>query len=278
MLTALRASVASQARPGARNEDFALAADDVAVLLDGAGLPAALDTGCVHGVPWFVRTLGTALHRRAVDRRTGLRECLAAAIRQTARTHAATCDLGSPFTPSATVTVARAAADRLEWVVLADSTLALRLATGVRTVADHRVSEVTTAQHRAMAGELASLSPGERAIASARAQRPTMNTATGYWAAAADPEAAREALVGAVPLGEVRAAALLSDGAARAADDFGVLSWTGLLTGLERHGPRHLIARTRELELTDPECRRWPRAKCHDDATAVLLVPRSTAG
>ncbi|MFF2952504.1 protein phosphatase 2C domain-containing protein [Kitasatospora sp. NPDC057965] len=279
MLTALDARVATQARPGARNEDFVLAAADVVVVLDGAGLPAALDSGCAHGVPWFVRTLGTALHRRAADRRTDLAACLAGAIRQTARAHAAGCDLDSPLTPSATVAAVRTNADLLEWLVLADSTLVLRLAPGgLRTVSDHRVSHVTTVQRTAMAAQVDRLAPAERAAALARAQRRVMNTARGYWAAAADPAAAGEALTGSVPLAEVRAAALLTDGAARAVDDFGVRGWPELLEDLETHGPRHLIARTRELELSDPDCRRWPRAKCHDDATAVLLLPRPAAG
>ncbi|MFE7561596.1 protein phosphatase 2C domain-containing protein [Kitasatospora sp. NPDC057500] len=289
MLTALRASVASQARPGARNEDFVLAAADVVVLLDGAGLPAVLDSGCVHGVPWFVRTLGTALHRLAADRHTGLRECLAAAIRLTARAHADSCDLGSTLTPSATVAVARAGAERLEWLVLADCTLVLRLDAGdvrtgnaptgsIRTVSDHRVSHVTTAQRAALAAEVDRLGPAERAAAFARAQRRVMNTAGGYWVAAADPAAAEEAYTGSVPLDRLRAAALLTDGAARPVDDFGVHSWPELLDRLEAHGPRHLIARTRELERSDPDCRRWPRSKCHDDATAVLLLPRTAPG
>ncbi|MFB6891991.1 hypothetical protein ACFCX4_22085 [Kitasatospora sp. NPDC056327] len=308
MTTRLLASVATEARPGGRNEDFVLTGSDVTVLLDGAGLPDSLDTGCAHGVPWFVRTLGSALHHRATDRRTALRECLTEAIRDTARAHGPGCDLSSPFTPSATVVVARtdggrpsgerpdgegsdgegsgdersdgerlngerSGDERFEWLVLADSTLALRLPGGVRTVSDHRVSDVTTPQRAALAAEVAHLAPAARAAVFARAQRRTMNTAQGYWVAAADPGAAGHALVGSVPLTEVRAAALLSDGAARSVDDFGVRSWPDLLRELEAHGPHHLIARTRELERSDPDCLRWPRGKCHDDATAVLLLP-----
>ncbi|MFE6865601.1 protein phosphatase 2C domain-containing protein [Kitasatospora sp. NPDC057692] len=278
MLTALHASVASWARPGARNEDFALAAADVVVVLDGAGLPAGLETGCAHGVPWFVGTLGAALHRRAADRRTGLADCLAGAIRQTARAHAADCDLANPLTPSAAVAVARTRADRWEWLVLADCTVALRLdEEGVRTVSDHRVSDVTTAQRAALAAEVDRLGPAERAAVLARAQRRVMNTPRGYWAAAADPAAAAQALTGSVPLARLRAAALLTDGAARPVDDFAVCDWPDLLAELEDHGPRRIIARTRELERSDPDGLRWPRTKCHDDATAVLLLPRRSA-
>ena len=48
--------------PGWPNEDFTAVAPGAAVLLDGATtVPRTADTGCVHGVAWYARTLGTAL-------------------------------------------------------------------------------------------------------------------------------------------------------------------------------------------------------------------------
>jgi len=41
------------------NEDFPGALPDCAVLLDGAGGPAEMPTGCVHGTGWYVRQLGS---------------------------------------------------------------------------------------------------------------------------------------------------------------------------------------------------------------------------
>ncbi|MFF1908332.1 hypothetical protein [Kitasatospora sp. NPDC058218] len=264
-------SLATAARPGGVNEDFALAGPDAVVVLDGAGLPDVLDTGCVHGVPWFVRTLGALLHSRAADPRASLTECLADSILGTSQAHSTMCDLGNPFTPSATVAVARVHGEFLEWLVLADTTVAVRLPTTVEIIADHRVSQITGAQHAALAADLRSLRPSGRTIALARAQREVMNTVDGYWVAAADPKAAEESLTGAARLSDVRSAAILTDGAARAVDDFGTLTWPDLLEDLEEYGPRRIINRTRELERSDPTCLRWPRSKCHDDATAVLL-------
>jgi hypothetical protein len=43
------------------NEDFPAALPDCAVLLDGAGGPAEMPTGCVHGTDWYVRQLGVRL-------------------------------------------------------------------------------------------------------------------------------------------------------------------------------------------------------------------------
>ena len=43
------------------NEDFAGAFPDCAVLLDGAGGPSEMPSGCIHGTNWYVRQLGARL-------------------------------------------------------------------------------------------------------------------------------------------------------------------------------------------------------------------------
>jgi hypothetical protein len=60
--------VSFASEPGAQgqpHEDFVAAAPHMIVLLGGAGTPDGLDTGCVHGVPWFTRQLGASLMRTA---------------------------------------------------------------------------------------------------------------------------------------------------------------------------------------------------------------------
>ncbi|WP_455361759.1 hypothetical protein [Streptomyces sp. SYSU K21746] len=103
------------------------------------------------------------------------------------------------------------------------------------------------------------------------ALRSVMNTADGYWVAATDPKAAEESVEGSVPLAEVRAAALLTDGASRPVDDFYSMTWHVAMAHLEAEGPQGLINRTRAMESTDADAKRWPRSKRHDDATAALL-------
>ncbi|MFD0852954.1 hypothetical protein ACFQ07_12015, partial [Actinomadura adrarensis] len=64
-------------------------------------------------------------------------------------------------------------------------------------------------------------------------------------------------------------AALLSDGAARLVERFGLMAWNELLDVLETEGPCELIRRTRtaERELEPPTA----RGKRFDDATALLV-------
>lgn len=49
-------ALATDAAPGRPNEDFVIATPDIAIVVDGAGIPFG---GCHHGVSWYARQLGT---------------------------------------------------------------------------------------------------------------------------------------------------------------------------------------------------------------------------
>src|ERR671910_135219 len=70
----------------------------------------------------------------------------------------------------------------------------------------------------------------------------------------------------------LRRAAVLSDGATRLVDRFGLLDWAGFLDVLAEQGPDAIIAQVRAAEHSDSDGRRWPRGKRHDDASAAYLV------
>jgi len=72
-------------------------------------------------------------------------------------------------------------------------------------------------------------------------------------------------------------AAVLSKGATRLADRFGLMDWPGFLDLLDKGGPEALIDRLRDAERSDPDGRRWPRGEVHDDATAVVCHFRDPA-
>ena len=86
------------------NEDFVIASSSVAVVLDGLSAPPALGTGCQHGTPWFVTNLGTQVVSAATSARDeSLQDLVASAIRRVANSHAHTCDLEHPGTPSSSL-------------------------------------------------------------------------------------------------------------------------------------------------------------------------------
>jgi hypothetical protein len=260
------------ARPAADNEDFAAVAPSAAVLLDGAGIPVGAESGCVHGVAWFARVLGTGLLARACDPAGGsLSACLAAAIGDVRSLHGGTCDLDHPGTPTATVVVIRIQEGQLEHLVLTDSSLVLTHAGGATEVVTDRRLDSALADTRAALARVPFAHP-----ARAAAFRDHMlvvqglrNSPGGFWVAAADPAVAEHALTGSNPLSGLESALLVSDGASRLADMFGLVSWAELTAIVRLDGPTELIRQVRTAEAADHDGRRWRRSKATDDATVV---------
>jgi hypothetical protein len=255
--------------PQAPNEDaFFVSADgDTVAIFDGA--TARTGTGCIHGVAWYTHSLADALAGHA---RLTPDKALAAAITDTAARHRHTCDLAHPATPSAAVAIVQARRKSLHYLLLGDVTLVLDLGHGIRVLTDNRVHATARAERQA-ADELASGSPekAQALVHMKHAELTARNVAGGYWLAAADPAIVAHAITGDVPRQHVQQAALLSDGAARVVDPFGLSDWQGLLTVLSSAGPSELIRQVRAAETADPAGIRWPRNKIHDDATAILI-------
>ncbi|CAL9424266.1 hypothetical protein SUDANB6_01916 [Streptomyces sp. enrichment culture] len=256
---------------GSENEDFAAAASGAAVLLDGAGVAGA-ETGCVHGVAWFSGTLGALLLRTLTARPAwSLAECLADSLRVVRSLHEDVCDLEYRASPTSTVVAVRARDGVLEHLVLGDSSLLLAERDGRSSVVTDRRLDEVGARLRGAVDELPTGSP-EHAAALAEyrdALTSLRNRPDGFWIAGPDPLAAEHALTGTVPLDSLASVTLLSDGATRLVDRFGLASWDEALAVLDSAGPDELIRRTREAEDSDPDGRRWPRGKAHDDATVL---------
>jgi hypothetical protein len=222
------------------NEDFAAVTPGAAVLLDGATtFPPGADIGCVHGVAWFARSLGTALLAAiSAEPPVPLAHGLAAAITEVRTQHEHTCDLTSPATPASTVTAIRAAPGRIDLLALSDSSIAAEFTDG----------------------------------------RPPLVISDTHRAARADPAAASAAHTQTLPRDGLRGVALLSDGATRITDEYHLLGWPGVLAVIREQGPAELIRQVRAAEDADPDCARWPRFKPRDDATVIYWeLPRSGA-
>lgn len=257
--------------PSRPNEDYAGVLGDCAVLLDGSGAPGDMPTGCIHGVPWYVRQLGAqclaAMTELPDD---SLATVLAAAISIVSALHAGTCDLACPGTPSSVVVLARTGPDTLDYLVLGDSALVVEHADGVSVIADHRMQQVAQDEYRAMLA-LPTGTPEHQAarMAFVRVQQPLRNKPGGYPVASTDPISAEQAITGSFPAASVRRAAMLTDGVTRYAE-FGIGSWGDLLGTLSLGGPGRLFHFVRSAERSDPAGERWPRAKRHDDVGVVF--------
>jgi hypothetical protein len=270
----MRAAIASQAgSPDSPNEDWAgVLAPGLAVVLDGLSAPNGTGTGCRHGTPWFVGQLGPRVLAQAADPARSLADALAEAIRQVAGLHPG-CDLTHPGTPSATVVLLRVLEERADYLALADATLLLDTADGLKVVSDERVNQLAGKEREAAnqvpVGSALKL---RRRAQLTRALRRARNRPGGYWVAAADPQAASQAVTGTLPRERLNRAALLSDGASRLVDLFELATWEELLALLDESGPDELLRQVRMAEAADAKGRQWPRTKRSDDATAVYLA------
>ncbi|WP_442933764.1 hypothetical protein [Micromonospora sp. CPCC 205556] len=269
----MRVRSASSPAPGRENEDMVFRFGPLVGVLDGATVPDGFDTGCVHGPAWFVRHLAARIGLAVAARPTStLVGSLAAALLAVRADHGAACDLDHPGTPSSTVCLLREGEDEVDYLVLCDSPLVLDRGGRIQVVSDDRLDTALADLRQIMAtlpaGEADRATRFRQAVG---VQRERMNRTHGYWVAAADPDAAYHALTGTVPLrgpDALRRAALLSDGASCAVEQFGLLDWAGLLDLVTTEGPGALIDRVRTAERELPD--RLRRHKRADDASVVL--------
>ncbi len=275
MWVGLRVSFATEpGSPGKPNEDFVQATPRVVAVLDGLGVPGGLPTGCVHGTPWFVTRLGGQLVRLATDHPDhDLQNLAATAIEAVAATHADTCDLDHPGTPSSSITLLRVGEETVDYLVVHDSVVVLDGPDGHVAVSDLRGTSVARQEHLDTEKHLIGTPEHNESLRRlVTAQRPHRNTDSGYWVAASKPETAQHALTGSLPRASVQRAALLTDGAAAYVETYGIADWPTTMDLLEQHGPGELVSRVRETESTDPLGSTWPRYKRSDDATAAFCL------
>jgi len=230
------------------NEDFVGSAPGVVVLLDGAGIPGAEEI-CRHGVAWYSHTLGATILDR-LTRRSDLASALADSIEHVAGLHRDTCDLTNPSSPQATVAMLRFADGRADYLVLADAYVALApVAAGPRVITDPREVDVRRECSVPLLGLSAGTPDYQRALpAVVAALRARRNQPGGYWIAKDDPSAATEAVTGSASVDDLAAAALLSNGASRIVDPYGLADWRGVFELLRTGGPDTLLQRVREAE------------------------------
>jgi hypothetical protein len=249
--------------PDRPNEDFAAVAlpasgqGGALVILDGVTPPRG-ETGCLHSVPWYTARLGGALTELTVSLPdVPLPEVLSRAIARTAAAHAETCDLSHPRTPQATVAVARWSPERVDYLVLSDSTLLVESSEGsVTAVLDDRLSRL----------------PRASLATDAIVDSTVRNKEGGFFTAAADPAVAERAVTGMLPRSGVRALAALTDGATRWVERFGEGDWADCFRFVRKEGAGALVRRVRALERADSERRTYlRRSKTHDDATVAYV-------
>lgn len=247
---------------GRDNEDFVGAVVDAVVLVDGAGI-TGIEEICRHGIAWYSHRLGATILARLSLAQARADESLtaivSAAIDEVTDAHRSTCDVADPSSPSATVAVVRVAGGQADYLLLGDSVLVLDAVDApVQVVEDRREPDIARPYWQQLAvlgaGGVGADQVREQFITAFRAQR---NQPGGFWVAKDSGNVVEHAATGSRPTAEMRTVTLLSNGASRAVDRFGLMDWPQV----PAHQPRELIRLVREAEKAN--------GVAPDDATAV---------
>jgi hypothetical protein len=259
-------ALATDAAPGRPNEDFVVASAELAVVVDGAGVPAG---GCLHGVAWYAQQLGVRTIAALTENHDiPLKEGLAAGITAVADLHRGTCDLDSPGTPCAAIGILRIGVRTVDTLALSDATIVVDLDSGPEVTCDLSIETINGTEPETVAGLRFGTTEHVAALAAlVRRQTATRNQA--WWVAAADPCAAEHAHTASYPRSDVRRASAFTDGATRPVDQMQLHAWPEYLDLLDKLGPTGLLDYVRDIEANDPHGDRFPRTKRHDDATVA---------
>jgi len=245
---------ATEPAPGGPNEDHVLVSAGFAIVLDGVTQLPGMDSGCIHGPRWYVRTLGASLASLlSADEPGDLEGVLATAIDQVCRRHRDSCDLTNPNSPSSTVAIVRECDGHIDYLVLCDSAVVFEDSGGLVAITDGRTATLPAYDRETVAG--------------------LRNQPGGFWVASTRPEAAAEAVTGTLSTDSLLRLLLCTDGVSRLVEFFG-WDWRRVFQGAEERGARAVIEAVRACEAEHPELitRTGRRTKRHDDAALAILT------
>lgn len=255
------------------NEDSTACSSHVAVVVDGAGFPKSMRSGCSHSVAWYSRTLAAAFQFFLTDLQVTMRDALASAISNVVAEHENLCDLAAG-SPSATVAAWRVTESHLEYLVLCDSSILLSFVDGrYLEVTDDRISRVIEPWIGAALAQGSRtdlmISPQELLAVRGEALDTLRNTSNGFWCAQNDPAAADEALEGSIPLHELRGVVLATDGVTRGIHLLDSHTLEETVEAALFNGHDQLLEQIRAAEDDQRETLVLSAIKVHDDATLV---------
>ncbi len=263
----------SQAGGERPNQDRVFRLPNGLILLDGA---SSFGTQQRYDGAWYADHLGHELHD-VLARQPGreLVDALAAAIARVPRPRTGI----DQDPPSSTVAIARWNDEDLDVLVLGDSPAVVFHRDGTATIVqDDRLAAIAPQQRHAYRERLrhgGEFDAAHTALLHSlqAAQRQQRNTPGGYWIAELDPQAARHALTHTFSRADAPAVLLVSDGIAAGVEQYATPpTWHAARQVIEAEGARRLAELIHVIELSDPDGRRWPRAKRHDDKSVAFAA------
>jgi hypothetical protein len=267
---------------GAVNDDVIGCAGNVAWVIDGAtdiGDEPLVDP--LSDAAWLARTVGDWFTANADALPANLEEIVPGLTEHVAQKFARLHHrppVGRFEHPSAAGLAIRLEGAELAYLSVGDCTLLVQTPGGATVrygVAEDEAGDAWLAQHLSTAaasphGDAATLRAGLLPVL--RQARERMNLSPGYGVFSITAPPPDYVLSGRVPLAAGTRILLASDGFMRLVDVFNLFTVDALLDATIERGVAAMIDILREAEQSDAACRRFARAKCSDDASALLAT------
>ena len=266
---------------GVINEDRAGAAGNLAWVIDGATdvIDAPL-TSYPTDASWIAEEIDRQLRSLAFAPGADLAQ-LPAALAERIQVEFSRVAKRPPLErqehPSAAGLIVRIEEERLEYVAVADCSLILSTSNGVKRIGPEDVDagdvRIANAVKRIQANdsEARPAEVREQLWPLLRKVRSAMNEIDGYGVFSLTPPPAQFIRCGREDVNAGSKVLLATDGLMRLVDVFRRYTVKTLYEAACTQGLSSLLMEVRALEDADAECRLFPRAKCKDDATGLLV-------
>ena len=269
LITVMTATLAGGGTP---NQDHVVVTPHAVAVLDGATAERSSPSGRDGG--WYARTLGAALVVGLEDAWHALPEIVSGAVAGLRERH----HLVPQECPTSTVAIACWGSGVLDVYVLGDSPAVVYPLDGEPVlVQDDRLALVGGAERARYQRHLAQGHGYDEAFAALLAelravQRGRRNRPGGYWIAGSDPDAAAQGVTARFPLAGTAGVLLVTDGVADDVTQHGRRTWREVRALVTSGDAGAYLRALHEVERSDPDGRRWPRAKPHDDKTIAYVA------
>lgn len=267
---------------GEINEDLVRFYEDAAVVLDGAtGLTEHTITDAQSDGRWYVETLAEELSSR-IDSDETLADIAAAAVTTVADRYDdyPKSEIVEPHEePSAAGAILRWNQSEVEYLVLGDCSIVFETDDGTRAILgegprelDKKVVDKMVAIREASDEEVSYESVRNEVHPMIVDHRKQKNNSGGYWTFGLDSEAVEHANIGHVSTESIEYVYAFTDGFEPVCTTYDAFAdWSTLGTYLQANGLSRATQILRAFELSDPECREYPRLKPSDDVGIATL-------
>ncbi len=262
------------------NEDFYRAAEEAAWILDGAtGIAEQRVLPGPSDACWLVEQVDAVLREVACSPaepisvlRHVTRRAMTAFAKEALRPDAPNMDM-----PCAAFAMVRLRGDDIELSNLGDCLILRRHRNGdispfgtskVTALDEGLRQEVIRLQRQGLRHEAI----WQEVLPLTRRNRGLMNRPEGYWTLSVSEQGIDHVEGETLAADEIDSLLLLTDGFYRLVDLYGRYSYATLFERACQAGLRSLYAELRAIEAEDADCRRYPRLKVRDDATAIMIA------